>query len=518
MTGVAVEVAVVAAAAGVAGLIAPIPALRAEAQRAASLALLVGAWGLLLASLVPGDDARDALGRLDSPAAAAAAALAVAVVVLGVRLVLARPTAWFVLLGVALPIRVPVSLGSLEANLLVPLYAVIGLGVVAWAWGRARGRIDAPAGEGPAALAAPLAAFVAYALVSVLWSADTDEAVVKAAFFYVPFTVLYAAVVAWWPLARGLRALAVTAIAGASASAVVALWQYATREIWWNETLQQANVYSRFFRVNGIFYDPNILGRYLVVGMLACVALAWVRHGRAELAALGAATLLMLAGLTVTFSRSSALMLMLGIVLLAVRAVGPRRALATGAVLLAIGGGAAIATSDNVRRAVTDYDRLERVSEGRFDLMRGGLTIWRSEPVIGAGLGGFERRFEETLTPTEQRRVRVVISHNTPITVLSEGGVLGFALFLALLAGAGWAAVRGSARQGTTGWARWTLGAILAGIVLHSLLYAALFEDPFAWVAAGVAVALAAARRSPDEEPPADAGAPAPTVTMPAAP
>ena len=35
------------------------------------------------------------------------------------------------------------------------------------------------------------------------------------------------------------------------------------------DALQQANVYSRFFRVNGIFFDPNILGRYLALAILA---------------------------------------------------------------------------------------------------------------------------------------------------------------------------------------------------------------------------------------------------------
>ena len=64
--------------------------------------------------------------------------------------------------------------------------------------------------------------------------------------------------------------------------------------------------------------------------------------------------------------------------------------------------------------------------------------------------------------------------------------------FLALIAGAGWAVVRGSRDQGDIGWARWTMAAILAGIAIHSLLYAALFEDPFLWVGLGGAVALAA--------------------------
>ena len=60
-----------------------------------------------------------------------------------VRAILARPTVWFVLLGVALPIRLPISVGSLEANLLLPLYAVILLGVVAWVWARVREEVAA---------------------------------------------------------------------------------------------------------------------------------------------------------------------------------------------------------------------------------------------------------------------------------------------------------------------------------------------------------------------------------------
>ena len=91
--------------------------------------------------------------------------------------------------------------------------------------------------------------------------------------------------------------------------------------------------------------------------------------------------------------------------------------------------------------------------------------------------------------------MRVVISHNAPVTVLSEQGVIGFALFLILIVGTGWAAVRGSSRQGDIGWARWTLGAMLAGLLVHSLLYAALFEDPFTWIIAAAAVSLAAGLR-----------------------
>ncbi|HMN99735.1 MAG TPA: O-antigen ligase family protein [Miltoncostaeaceae bacterium] len=518
MNETARNVAAIAAAVGVAGLLLPVAALRAEYQRAASAALLLGAWGWLLAGLVPSGDAKDAAGRFDSPvrivALMVAAAAAILLAAWLVRTIIRTPTVWFVLLGVALPIRTPVTIGSQEANLLVPLYAVILLGLIAWVWGRVRGHVDAPALEGPWVLTVPLAAFTAYVLVSTLWSADSSEAAIKASCFFIPFVLLYAVVVAWWSRARALAALAVTTVAGGVIAALVALYQYATSDIWWNATLQQANVYSRFFRVNGIFFDPNILGRYLAIGILVCLALAWVRRARIELIVLTTAVVLMTAGLAVTFSRSSALMLMLGVALLAGGAIGAGRAALTGRALLLVAGGLAAATSSNVRHALTDQNRLERVSEGRFDLMKGGLEIWRDDPVVGAGLGGFERRFEETLTPTEQRRVRVVISHNSPITVLSEEGVVGFALFALLLVGAGWATVRGSKGQGDIGWARWTIGAILAGIAVHSLLYAALFEDPFLWAGLGAAVALAALAPAPHAPPPREPAAEEATATL----
>jgi O-antigen ligase len=500
MSEVVRNVAAVAGAAGVAGLLLPLPRLRTEPQRAAAAALTLASWAIVIGTLVSGHNARAALDRFSSPARGAALAvailIAIAVAVALVRVIVARPTVWFVLLAVTAPVRTPITVGSQEANLLVPLYAVILLGLIAWVWARARGRVG-PAREGPWTLSVPLAAFLVFLLISVLWSADSDQGAIKAGCFYLPFALLYAVVVAWWPHARALPALAVTTVVGGVIAALVGIEQYLAKDIWWNESLQTANVYSRFFRVNGIFFDPNILGRYLVIAILACVALAWVRRRPREIAPLAAATVVMTIALAVTFSRSSALMLMVGLVMLAVRAIGPWRAIVTGVGLLAVASAIALASSENVRRAATSSDRLEHVSEGRFELMKGGLTIWRADPVVGVGLGGFEKRFEETLTPVEQRRVRVVISHNSPVTVLSEGGVVGFALFIALLIGAGWAAVRGSREEGVAGWGRWTLAAVMLGIFVHSLLYAALFEDPFLWIAAAAAVALAGARAAP---------------------
>ena len=62
--------------------------------------------------------------------------------------------------------------------------------------------------------------------------------------------------------------LVVTALAYAT----VGLYQWATREVFWNPKLKVDNAYAPFFRVNSVFWDPSIYGRYLVVAILATLA------------------------------------------------------------------------------------------------------------------------------------------------------------------------------------------------------------------------------------------------------
>jgi hypothetical protein len=64
---------------------------------------------------------------------AAAVVGALAVVVL-LWIVLRRPAALALFAVAALPFRVPVSIGDSVANLLLPLYAVIAAGTLAYAW------------------------------------------------------------------------------------------------------------------------------------------------------------------------------------------------------------------------------------------------------------------------------------------------------------------------------------------------------------------------------------------------
>ena len=48
--------------------------------------------------------------------------------------------------------------------------------------------------------------------------------------------------------------------------ALIGIGQFADRDIFWNGKLEASNDFHFYFRVNSLFWDPNIYGRYLVAG------------------------------------------------------------------------------------------------------------------------------------------------------------------------------------------------------------------------------------------------------------
>lgn len=493
-------VAASGAAAGILALLVPTRRSGAPPPRlAAALAMTVASWLLLIGSLVSRTNFDKIVDRVGSPARIGAVAVALLVAVAAVlvlaRLCIRRPVLWLVMVAIALPIRVPVSIGGdLGGNLLVPLYLVIVVGIVALAWGRASGRLaDTVLHRSPLDL--PIAAFTAFSLASLWWSGDVHEGTTKAVFFYIPFVILYRLVVSWWPLAGDpLRAVALTTLAMAVPIAAIAVAQFATHTIWWNDTLKQGNVYNRFFRANGTFYDPNILGRYLVVALAIAAAYAIASRRPRVTLGLGIAAAVLAAGLVVTFSRSSALALMVVVTMLAVRAFGLRRTALVGVAALVLIGGPTVALNGHVRDRVSSVTGITSAGEGRFRLARGGVDLWKTKPVTGVGLGAFAAEYRATLPRKQAVRTRVFISHTAPITVLAELGLVGIGLLVLLVGTATIVLWRGARRSANgTGLVQWTALAVLVGIFVHSLLYSAFFEDPYVWAMAAIGIAAGAA-------------------------
>ena len=70
--------------------------------------------------------------------------------------------------------------------------------------------------------------------------------------------------------------------------AAIGIGQHIAGEIFWNDALEMSNDFHFYFRVNSLFWDPNIYGRYLALAIvLAAGVLVWLREPRRALAAGG---------------------------------------------------------------------------------------------------------------------------------------------------------------------------------------------------------------------------------------
>jgi len=230
-----------------------------------------------------------------------------------------------------IPLRIPVDIGSDTVNLLLPLYAVIGGLALAIAWSLVKG--DTRSRElGPVAV--PLAAFVGWTGLSMLWTGDVRRGAIFLAAFVLPFGLVAIGFARLPWRGRWLTWLWGGLVATALLYALVGGYQWFTRDVFWNPSVKVFNAYAPFFRVNSVFWDPSVYGRYLTVAVLASLAgilLGGVRGWRvAGLYAVVVATWL---GLLISFSQSSFVALSAGIVA-AASVVWGRRALVA---LIALG-------------------------------------------------------------------------------------------------------------------------------------------------------------------------------------
>jgi O-antigen ligase len=402
-----------------------------------------------------------------------------------------------------LPFRIPLESGGESANLLIPLYVVVAAGVLAYAWNRLVGRRES-AGNGagdpgpwrdpsPGRVEIALALFVVLYALQSLYSSDFETALKNIAFFYVPFMLLLRLLTSVHWSRRVVYACSGVAVGLALLFAAIGFAEYATRHIFWNQKVIAANEFESYFRVNSLFFDPNIYGRFLALVMigLACTLL-WPRRPRAvvltsiTLAALWAAIIL-------TFSQSSFAALLTGLaVLAALRWSWKPVAAAVGAVAL-VGLAVVLIAPGTVHLDLKSSHSIDKASSGRLDLMRGGLSMFADRPFGGFGSGAFAEQFRKR--EKVGSREAAVASHTIPITVAAEQGIVGLAAYVFVLVAAfalmfrGLEALRGRAPPLRLV-SRAYVAAAFTALVLHTLLYAAFLEDPITWTLIAAAIVL----------------------------
>ncbi len=413
------------------------------------------------------------------------------------------------LLIAALPFRIPVDLGSGSSNLLLPLYAVIAVGILATLLAVLR---EKPTREPPPPRAlrfvgiALAGCLLLYAIQSA-YADDPSAAAQNVAFFLAPFAALYFMLAgAEWDRPALRRVVLVLAIEG-GVFALVAAGQYLSGELFWNDKVIEGNEAHQYFRVNSLLWDPNILGRYLAVTMVVLAGI--VAHSRHALerrlaAALFVVLLLVLVG---TFSQSSMIALLAGLLVLLAARCGIAQGIAGGAaVLLALAASIALISSGGLS---------EDVDSGRSGLIDGGLEIAADHPLAGVGSGGFAAEFGSRFYEGVGFAVE---SHTEPVTVLAEQGAIGLIAYLALLAVTAGGLILATRPRLTAPAVGPPLAAVLGAayltMIVHSMGYAAFLTDPLTWAILAVAVgalgpaaagSAKAASRGAGQEPAPDA-------------
>lgn len=430
-----------------------------------------------------------------SASRAALGIVGLAVLAVGALLFVRRPELVPLLVLIAAPFRLPFDFGGGhrffvglardgQIGRLLPLYAVLTAAALALVWRLIRER--EPERELlplPPEIAFPLAALASFAAVSVLWSSADAAATNLLQYFLLPFVVLVAVVArspfpAWMP-----RALGIAAVSLATLFATVGIVQEAThRLLFYTPAVEIGNAYSSFFRVTSLFRDPSLYGRHLVLGIAVVLAVAWYRKAGLAIAAVIVAFLF--AGLFFSYSQSS-LVALFGVAVFISVVAGDRAvrlAAAATAVLVVVGGGAFVA--DKVAGAST-----QRVTSDRSRRIELTASVFAKHPLVGVGLGS-QPRASQALS-ANGGPPSLFVSHTTPLTVAAELGLVGLALYAALLAGVSKALLRLFRLEPAFGLA---LAAVFLALFIHSLFYSGFFEDPITWLVLGTASGFLATR------------------------
>jgi O-antigen ligase/polysaccharide polymerase Wzy-like membrane protein len=435
------------------------------------LAALVAAEAGLAYALVP-----DAPSLLTASAARIGAFGVAVLVGLALAAVFVRyPAAAPVALLVVAPFRLSVGLGSQEAFLLIPLYAVLAAATVALAY---RVFVDEEFRAVPYLIAGPTAALVALAGISLLWTKDQRAGTIELVFFFFPFTVLLSIVALTRTRDWTWRALATALVAVTSLFAAIGVYQaWSHTEILAKQDVQLTNAYSAFFRVTSVFQDPSVYGRHLVLGIVVLLTALWLAlvRPRFGLPVLG----LLVLGLYFSYSQTSFVSLFCGVLVISLLAGDrlTRRVVIGVSVALVVAAGIGVLVEGG-------GDSARQVTSDRLPLARVTLPVYTAHPIVGVGIGSqplMSRREEDA-----RKRKSKNVSHTTPLTVAAELGTIGLLAYVAFLAGLGWAIFEAWSRHRALGLA---LAGCLTVLVVQSLFYGGFFEDPFVWGIAGVAAA-----------------------------
>jgi len=394
-----------------------------------------------------------------------------------------NPRVFPFLVALALPFRLPIAVGGDTANLLLPLYLVVASGAAAWAVPLIR-RTSEDTAKRPSLLEWAIAGWLLLFGIAALWSGDPSKAIQQAVFFYVPFSVLFALCVRVNWTSELVRGCGLILVGLALIFSGIAFFEYGTETLLLNPKLLISNQFHTYFRVNSVFFDPNIFGRFLMLVMVGLsAALLDSKRGR-NLAMICGSLAVLLAAMVMTLSQSSFVGLLAGLAIVAALRWSPWKVGLLTVLLAVVAISAVVVSPSSTGVKIHSLRVLNNESSGHANLVSGGIDLFAARPIAGWGSGSFSKAYRQETRSGAPTAVSA--SHTTPVTAAAEEGLIGLAVYLLLIVAAFLRAMEG-ARSST---ARMAVTAGLGALIIHSFSYAAFFEDPITWVILALAIGL----------------------------
>jgi O-antigen ligase len=194
----------------------------------------------------------------------------------------------------------------------------------------------------------------------------------------------------------------------------------------------------------------------------------------------------LLVGLVTSFSQSSIAALLLGLAVLAAWRWSVVWTVYVSAAVLALAALVLLLAPASLHFGLKGSSgSTNNATNGRSSLVSGGLELFAKRPLEGYGSGAFETEYKRHSHADAQSATSA--SHTIPVTIAAEQGILGLAVYAALLLSAFIVLFRGAGRSPP----RMAIAACFAALVLHTWTYADFLEDPFTWTLLAIGVALA---------------------------
>jgi putative inorganic carbon (hco3(-)) transporter len=266
----------------------------------------------------------------------------------------------------------------------------------------------------------------------------------------------------------------------------VALYESFTLKFFWYQHLAQGQI----ARVNATFVDPNIFARYLVLSIVANLVLQFLSKDTKHKVIYYLCLMTLIAGLAVTLSRSGMLTLVISVVVLVLMV--PKKEIVFPVGLLSVAGiGLAALRPTILERLLTFKKGFGALDSQRQYLWQASWLMIKSHPLLGVGLGGFQRTFLTYYSNLKTVPEGATLSHTTLLTIAAELGSMGL-LALGLI-GVCLLRVILQIRKSTT--EAYIMGAgyfvwILA-IFTSSQSEGRFFEDPLVWISMAMLLLLA---------------------------